>query len=410
MKPWLPSFAELRRRLLNPGAEDGELAASLEAARQRLPVPVIWLLGKTQAGKTAIIQALTGSPRAEIGTGLRPCTRTASLYDYPAEAPVVRFLDTRGLGERAYDPVEDIRYCESQSHLVLGVMKAMDLQQGVVFDVLRAIRERHPGWPVLIAQTGLNEGYPPGQGHVLPYPYSQEGWAARASTDLGRALAGQRERLGTLPGSGPLHWVAIDLTLPGDGLEPIDYGLPALWSAIGEVLASDLQARLGADAGVRDLFARTAHPHIVGHALAAAGLGALPAVGLVGVPAVQAKLLHSLAAIYQVPWDRRLVAEFLGFLGTGVGIGYLAQLLGRELVKLVPYLGQTLGVVYGATTSGAVTFALGKAACHYLRALRLGERIDAATLRAIYVQALADGAALLERERQERSTQGTAPS
>ena len=31
--------------------------------------PVIWLLGKTQAGKTAIIAALTGDSRAEIGRG-----------------------------------------------------------------------------------------------------------------------------------------------------------------------------------------------------------------------------------------------------------------------------------------------------------------------------------------------------
>ena len=65
LKRWLPDFAALRRLLLNPGVQDEEFAASLEAARQRQPVPVIWLLGKTQAGKTSIIQALTGSPWAD---------------------------------------------------------------------------------------------------------------------------------------------------------------------------------------------------------------------------------------------------------------------------------------------------------------------------------------------------------
>jgi len=409
LKRWLPDFAALRRLLLNPGVQDEELAASLEAARQRQPVPVIWLLGKTQAGKTSIIQALTGSPWAEIGTGFRPCTRTARLYDYPAEAPVVRFLDTRGLGERAYDPAEDIRFCESQAHLVLGVVKAMDLQQEEIFAVLRTIRDRHPRWPVLIAQTGLNEGYPPGQGHVLPYPYDREGWPSRIPTGLARALTSQRETLGPLPGSGPLAWVPIDLTQPDDGLEPADYGLAALWAAIGEITTSDLRARLGTDEGVRDVFAHTTHPHIVGHALAAAGFGALPAVGLAGVPAVQAKLLHSLAVIYQLPWNRRQAAEFVGFFGTGIGIGYLVRLLGRELFKLVPYLGQTLGAVYGATTSGAVTFALGKAACYYFRAVRLGEGIDAATLRAIYARALTTGVALIQRERQERPPQEMGP-
>lgn len=75
----------------------------------------------------------------------------------------------------------------------------------------------------------------------------------------------------------------------------------------------------------------------------------------------------------------------------------------------MPYLGQTLGAVYGATTSGAVTFALGKAACYYFRAVRLGEGIDAATLRAIYARALTTGVALIQRERQERPPQEMGP-
>lgn len=403
LERWLPNFETLRRLLLNPGVNNEELEASLAAARQRQPLPVIWLLGKTQAGKTSIIQGLTGSPLAEIGNGFRPCTRASRFYDYPAEAPLVRFLDTRGLGERAYDPDEDIHYCESQAHLVLVVMKAMDLDQGAILTVLRRVRARHPNWPVIIAQSGLSEGYPPGQGHALPYPYGQEGWPARVPTDLARALTRQRETLGPLAGAGPLRWVPIDLTQPGDGLEPADYGLAALWTAIDAVTTSDLRKRLNADAEVRDVFARAAHPHIVGHALAAAGIGAwpTPAVGLVGVPAVQAKLLHSLAAIYQVPWDGRQVAEFLGFLGTGIGIGYLTRLLGRELLKGVPVLGQTLGVAYGASVSGATTFALGKAACYYFHTVHLGERLDSATLRTIYGQAIKTGLALIQREQRE---------
>ena len=79
----------------------------------------------------------------------------------PPPRPVVRFLDTRGLDEVAYEPGEDIRYCETQAHLVLAVMKATDLAQGAVFAVLHTVRRRHPQWPVVIAQTGLHEGYPP---------------------------------------------------------------------------------------------------------------------------------------------------------------------------------------------------------------------------------------------------------
>ncbi len=396
--PWRPDFSRLRRVLLHPRVDDAALDAALHQARQRHPLPVIWLLGKAQAGKTSIIRALTGSPAAEIGNGFRPCTRTARLYDFPAVVPVVRFLDTRGLGEVAYDPAEDIHYCESQAHLVLGVMKATDLAQESVYAVLRAVRRRHPTWPVLIAQTGLHEAYSADTGHFLPYPFDRDPWPPTIPLDLTRALQAQRAALGRLSGSTAPRWVPIDLTQPEDELTPADYGIEALWRAIGDVSTLDLRTRLGADAGLRDTFARAAHPQIVGHALAAAGVGAMPVVDLVAVPAVQAKLLHALSALYGQVWTGRQVSEFLGLLGTGVGVSYLARWAGRGLVKLVPALGQTLGAVWGATASGTTTFALGKAACYYFGRRRLGERIDPQTLRRVYAEALNSGAALLKHE------------
>src|ERR1700730_8406486 len=84
--------------------------------------PVVWLLGKVQSGKTSIIRELTQAANAEVGSGFRACTRTARVFDFPSEAPIIRFLDTRGLGEVAYDPASDIAFCECRSHLLLGVV------------------------------------------------------------------------------------------------------------------------------------------------------------------------------------------------------------------------------------------------------------------------------------------------
>src|SRR4051812_49494677 len=63
--------------------DSGPPAVSEEDARQRAQAtaPVVWLLGKTGAGKTAIVSTLTGDPRAVVGAGFEPCTRTASFYD-----------------------------------------------------------------------------------------------------------------------------------------------------------------------------------------------------------------------------------------------------------------------------------------------------------------------------------------
>ena len=207
-KHWPDGWSRLREALLNPRVDPEKLEEALREARVRQPLPVVWLIGKTQAGKTSIIRALTGSAAAGIGNGFQPCTRTARFYDFPTEAPVVRFLDTRGLGEVAYDPAEDIHYCESQAHLALGVMKVADLQQDAVFEALRQVRKRHPEWPVLIVQTGLHEVYPPDAHHILPYPYDQQPWSLQISHDLRRALQAQRDRLGNLPGSAPVRAVS----------------------------------------------------------------------------------------------------------------------------------------------------------------------------------------------------------
>ncbi|MDC8444449.1 MAG: DUF697 domain-containing protein [Nitrosomonas sp.] len=396
LKNWGDYWAQLRKVLLDPKVDEVLLEKSLYEAREKVPVPVLWLIGKTQAGKTSIIRALTGSETAEIGNGFQPCTRLSRFYDFPAEAPVVRFLDTRGLGEVAYDPGDDIQYCESNAHLLIAVMKVADIRQQSVFDVLRAVRARHPDWPLLIVQTGLHECYPPDGRHVLPWPYGQEPFSDTVPSDLKRALRAQREAAKDLPGHAPIRWLAVDLTLPEDGYDPPDYGLEALWQAIEALSSLGLENLLSSTAQVQDLYERTAHQHIVGYATTAAGLGALPVVDLVSVTAVQAKLLHSLAVLYGQSWDKRTVSEFLGLLGAGVATGYLARWAGRTVSKAIPFLGQTLGALWGASASGATTYALGKAAVYFFVRHRNQLNVDAETLRRIYAEELERGAAILK--------------
>lgn len=403
LKNWTNYWEQLRTALLEPRVDENLLEASLREARTKMPVPVLWLLGKTQAGKTSIIRALTGSAAAEIGNGFQPCTRNSRFYDFPADIPIVRFLDTRGLGEVAYDPGDDIQYCESQAHLLVAVMKVADINQAAVFEVLHAIRQRHPEWPVLIVQTGLHELYPSGHDHVHPWPYEDDPLPETVPLDLRRALQAQRDALKKLPGFAPMHWVAVDLTLPEDGFEPHDYGLEALWQAIESLTSLGLQHQLSGDKEVHDLYARTAHQHIVGYSLTAAGLGALPVVDLVAVSAVQAKLLHSLARLYGQYWDRSTITEFLGLVGAGIASGFLTRMLSRAVVKVIPFWGQTIGAVWGASSSGATTYALGKAAIYFFARRKDGLKVDQKTLRRIYAQELEQGTSLLKERLRSQS-------
>src|SRR3954470_325200 len=85
-----------------------DLDATLTQLRAKTPTPVFWLLGKTQSGKTSIIRYLTGADDAVIGSGFRPCTKTSRRYQFPSpDAPLMAFLDTRGVDEPGYDPAED---------------------------------------------------------------------------------------------------------------------------------------------------------------------------------------------------------------------------------------------------------------------------------------------------------------
>src|SRR5262245_36977708 len=129
------------KRLFSARARDEQLHQHLERLRRRLPVPVFWLFGKTQSGKTSIIKYLTGADAAEIGQGFRPCTRFSRAYEFPSrEAPLLTFLDTRGLDEAGYDPQEDLARFNSQAHVVIVTVKALDHAQENVLNHLRSIR------------------------------------------------------------------------------------------------------------------------------------------------------------------------------------------------------------------------------------------------------------------------------
>ncbi|MCH9808001.1 MAG: GTPase domain-containing protein [Alphaproteobacteria bacterium] len=335
--------------------------------------PVIWLLGKVQAGKSSIVRALTGATEAEVGSGFRACTKTASVYDFPANAPLVRFLDTRGLGEANYDPQEDLEFARGVSHCTIAVLRAMDAQQDAVLHALHEIRRRHPEWPIVVAQTHLHEGYQVGADHPIPYPFTSSGHAAAKiePTDdppqtLVAALNRQREAFRNLPGTGQIAFVPIDFTKDGDGYQPVNYGLPALQDAITRLAPGALTAAL-ADAGEKPAASsRRHHALIVGYATAAAAADLVPIAAAAAVPAVQAKLLHALAANTNDTWTRRMSLEFAGALGVGAITRYAAGFGIRQLTKLIPAYGQTVGATASAATSFATTYALGKAAEYYL--------------------------------------------
>ncbi len=182
---------ERTRRLFSPSIREGDLHRHLDQLRQHVPVPVFWLLGKTQSGKTSIVRYLTGADRAEIGKGFQPCTRFSSRYCFPSDqAPLLTFLDTRGLDEPGYDPTEEIARFNEEAHLVLVTVKALDHVQQNLCTQLKRIRDAQPRRPVVLVLTCLHEAYPQQQ-HPAVYPFDAQGERLPEATTGTRRIARQ---------------------------------------------------------------------------------------------------------------------------------------------------------------------------------------------------------------------------
>lgn len=353
---------------------------------------MIWLFGKVQAGKTSIIRALTGADRAQIGSGFASCTRWAARYDFPnSEFPLAVFLDTRGLGEAGYDPHEDLAAFQAEAHMLLVVVKAMDMALEETLSALETIVRAKPSWPVVVAQTTLHEGYPPDwHDHLSPYPFVAASLPAAVPADLARALTCQRQLFARIPVK---QFVPLDFTVPEDEFTDPFYGREALLDALAaahpHAVYQTLRELPALSRELKSLHFRQAHPHIIAYAVAAGAIAAapLPLADLPLISALQLKLLHTIASVYRQPLQ---VKRFLEIAGT-LGLGMLFRQGARSLLKVIPGFGSAVSGLY----AGAATYALGSALCFYYQVIFDGHLPNPQQLKAFYEEKFAEGMGLL---------------
>jgi uncharacterized protein (DUF697 family) len=329
-------------------------------------LPVVWLLGKTGAGKSSLIRALTGLSAAQVGNGFEPCTRTAYMFDFPEQLPIMRFLDTRGLGEVGYDPVDDLRACEKRSHVMLVVARLDDPVQGDVAAAIATVCKRRPATPIIIVHNGAD---------LLPE--EQARFRARQQTQLVFEKAAGK----------PLSFV--ETMLASEDVADHQNGVDALVTLLAGVTpdVALLLAREERRSAERSAFA-TCRAEVLWYASAAGASDVAPVVGAVTVPTLQAAMLRALGKHYGVNWTRARMTEFTLALGAGAAFRYGASYAVRQLSKLIPVYGQTAGAAAAGAISFAATYALGRAAAMYLFRTQHGESIDTEELRALYTDAL----------------------
>ncbi len=338
--------------------------------RAKTPAPVFWLFGKTQSGKTSIIRYLTGAEDAAIGNGFRPCTKTSRIYPFPTDdAPVLTFLDTRGLDEPSYDPAEDLASFDGRAQLMIVTCRLRDFAHGGLKDALRKVRTVNPRRPVVLALTCLHESYPQQQ---HPQPYFQAPPETLSLIEKQKAeFAGLFDAV-----------VPIDLTKPMEGFDDTEYGGAALKAKLVELLPAAYRETLlrldGVNAQFKEIYLKRAIPVIIGYSTLAATAGAIPIpfVDLFVLPSIQVRMVKALADLSGSPGGGKRFLE----LSASIGIGLLAQQAIRQIAKFIPYVGSAVG----AGLAYSSTYALGRAFIEYDQQAHAGHAPDAETIKKIY--------------------------
>ncbi len=97
------------------------------------------------------------------------------------------------------------------------------------------------------------------------------------------------------------------------------------------------------------------------HMMVSIGFGAvpIPVVDLIGLTGTQLNMLRKLSALYGHTFSEELAKKAIAsLLGAGLTLPIAMGL--SSLVKMVPIIGQTAGIVSLATTGAASTYAMGR--------------------------------------------------
>ncbi len=351
---------------------DTQVAEILEKVRQELPTTEALLIGKPQTGKSSIIRGITGVSAEIVGQGFRPHTQNTQRYTYPAEdLPLLIFTDTVGLGD-AYQHTDrviaellaDLAENTGRAQVFIVTVKIDDFATDSLLEITRQLRQKYPKIPCLLVVTCLHQLYTPNTADHPPYPPDCE--------NINRAYQEIKETFKDLYDNS----VLIDFTLEEDGYNPVFYGLEAFRDNLADLLpkaeANTIHQLLDRETSNKlgNLYRDVARRYMLAFSVIAATLAAIP-LPLATMPVLTA-LQVSMVGVLGKLYGQVLTPSQAGGIVSAIAGGFLAQAIGRELVKFIPGFGSGIA----ASWSAAYTWALGEGACVYFGDLMGGKKPD----------------------------------
>jgi uncharacterized protein (DUF697 family)/predicted GTPase len=371
--------------------DEAEIATILAQVRAELPTTEVWLVGKPQTGKSSIIRALTGLGSEMIGQGFRPHTAHTQRYSYPStDIPLLIFTDTVGLGESQAETFSVIQELQQQlswstsgssaapdpnppaAKILILTLRAGDFATDSLTQIIRTLRQKSAQVPCLLVITCLHQVYPDPRANHPAYPPD--------FPELTRAVAAVQAQFKGLVD----RTVLIDFTLEDDGFEPVFYGLDAFVEQLSELLP-EAEARLinqlletnPMTKELGNLYREAGRRYILPFALMAGTLAAVP-IPFATMP-VLTTLQTTMVGLLGRLYGQTLTPAQAGGLVSTIAGGFIAQLIGQQLVKFIPGLGS----VIAASWAAAYTWALGEAACIYFGDLMGGKTPDPERLKSM---------------------------
>ncbi len=363
---------------------DEQVAEILATVQAKLPTTEALLIGKPQAGKSSIVRGLTGVSEAIIGQGFRPHTQHTERYAYPSEElPLLIFTDTVGLGDGDRDTQTIIEELETElqhkhgdrARILILTVKINDFATNTLKQIAQELRQQYADIPCLLAVTCLHEVYP---AHVEDHPVYPPDYAevTRAFTAIKSAFEGLCDRA-----------VLIDFTLEADAYNPVFYGLETFRDNLADLLPEAESRAIyqlldeNASEKLGNLYRDAARRYILAFSTIAATLAAvpLPFATMPVLTALQVSLVGLLGKLY----GQTLTPSQAGGIVSAIAGGFLAQAVGRELIKFIPGFGS----VIAASWAAAYTWSLGEGACVYFGDLMGGKKPDSQQIQAVMQEA-----------------------
>lgn len=360
-----------------------QIAEILETVRAELPTTEALLIGKPQAGKSSIVRGLTGVSAEIVGQGFRPHTQHTQRYAYPSnDLPLLIFKDTVGLGDINQNTdliiqelIGDLQQESQGARVLILTVKINDFATDTLRTIAQSLRKKYPHIPCLLAVTCLHELYPPQIDNHPIYPPDFE--------DINRAFEALKIAFKGLYDQA----VLIDFTLEEDGYTPVFYGLEALRDTLADLLP-EAEARTihqllngEVDDQLGNIYRDVGRRYILAFSIMAATLAAvpLPFATMPVLTALQVSLVVLLGNLY----GKTLNPSQAGGLVSAIAGGFLAQMIGRELIKFIPGFGS----VIAASWAAAYTWALGEGACVYFGDLMGGKKPDPQKIQTVMKEA-----------------------